>query len=105
MSSELFYVMKNKNRYEKEEQKQRKLEIESLREDGLFRVALNNELEIIKNIFEDRSIEAVEITVDENNIIAFGRAFGYEEVQAYNIRQKPNSTNVFIITRKEVSLY
>jgi hypothetical protein len=105
MGSELFYVMKHKNRYEKEEQKQRKIEIENLREDGLFRVALNNELDVIKNIFEDSSVEAIELTVDSNSYSLFGKAFGYEEMQSYNIRQKPNTTNVFIITKKEVSLY
>lgn len=105
MGSELFYVMKHKNRYEKEEQKQRKLEIEALKEDGMFRVALNNELDIIKNIFEDSNIEAIELTVDKNSIILFGKAFGYEEMQSYNIMQKPNETNVFIITKKEVNLY
>lgn len=105
MASELWYVITHKNKYEKEEQKQRKLEIDNLKEDGLFRVALNNELDIIKNIFEDSDITAVELEVDENSLVLFGRAFGYEEMQSYNIMQKANETNVFIITKKEINLY
>lgn len=105
MNSEFFYVLTHKNKYEKEEKQQRQIEIDNLREDGLFRVALNNKLGIIKNLFEDITINAIELTVDENSMIQFGKSFGYEEMQAYNIRQKPGASNIFIVTRKEVELY
>lgn len=105
MASEFWYVFTHKNKYEKEERKQRNLEIENLKEDGLFRVALNNQLDIIKNIFEDENIQSVEVEVDDNSLVLFGRAFGYEEMQSYLIAQKPGATNVFIISKKEVSLY
>lgn len=105
MNSEFFYVLTHKNKYEKEEKRQRQIEIDNLREDGLFRVALNNKLGIIKNLFEDLTIDAIELTVEENSMIQFGKAFGYEEMQAYIVQQKPGSSNVFIIKRKEVDLY
>lgn len=105
MASEFWYVVQNRNRYEKEENKQREADIENLRNEGLFRVALNNELDIIKNIFEDSSIKYVELKVDGDSYMAFGAAFGYEEMQAFDVRLKRGTTDTFIVSKKEVSLY
>lgn len=105
MASELLYVIKNRNRYEKDEEANRRQEVESLREEGLFRVALNNELDIIRNIFEDGTIESVEITVDAKSMQDFGAAFGYEEMQAYDMQQKFGTVNTYIVRKKEISLY
>lgn len=104
MASELLYVWKNKNKYEKEEKKQRKQEIENLRQDGLFRVVLNNELSLIGNIFEDPSVDAIEIQIDKNKLAAFGNTVAYEEMKLYTFRQRKGTTDRFIVTRKEIEL-
>jgi len=105
MASELLYVIKNRNRYEKEEETKRKENLESLKQEGLFRVALNNKLDIIRNIFEDGTIESVELTIDPEHMGDFGAAFGYEEVQTYDMIQKLGTVNTYIVRKKEIDLY
>jgi len=104
MASELWYVFRNKNKYEKQEKRRRQQEIDTLRKDGLFRVALNNELTLLSNIFEDPTVEAIEIQIDQNKLADFGNTLGYEEMKLFSFRQRRGKTDRFIVTRKEIEI-
>lgn len=103
MKSKLLYVIQNKNRYEKEERKKRKTEVENLKREGMFRVALDNQLSVIRNCLEDPEVTSVIITVEDTSLIDFGRALGYEEMKDFQIRQA-GSPQVYRFRRKEVAL-
>lgn len=104
MASEFWYVVLNKNKYEKAEKRRRQQEIDSLRKDGLFRVALNNELTLLSNIFEDPTVEAVEIQIDSDKLADFGNTLGYEEMKLFSFRQRKGKADRFIVTRKDVDI-
>lgn len=103
MKSRLLYVIKNKGQYEKNERRQRKIEVDNLRREGLFRVALNNQLSIIQACLDDPRVTGVEVEVSEESLIDFGRSFGYEEMKDFQIRQV-GAANKFKFRRKEVPL-
>ena len=103
MLSRLRYAIKNKNRYEKEERERRKVEIDSLRREGLYRVALNNQLGVIQACLDDPSVSAVVIEVDDSSLIDFGRSLRYEEMKDFQVRQA-GSANIFKFRRKEITL-
>lgn len=103
MKSKLLYTIRNKGRYEKDERRKRKIEVNNLRREGLFRVALNNQLNTIQACLTDPRVSSVTIEVDPESSIDFGRSLGYEEMKDFQIRQA-GSANRFRFRRKEIPL-
>lgn len=100
---EFVYVLKNKNKYEKEEKKRRKQELEELKEEGIFRVALNKDIETLRTILEDSNVEFVDIEVSEKYLPHFHKALYFKEMQEFEWRQGKTPT-LFRFKRKEISL-
>ena len=102
---QLAYVLKHKNEYEKAERKKRKQELEDLRNDGIFRVALNKELGIIRTLLEDPSISCVDIEVNPDHLANFhGSLDGYEEMKEFVITNIENDATKFRFRRKEIDI-
>lgn len=97
---ELIYAIKNKNKNEKDERKRRKQEIDELREDGIFRVALNKDIEIIRTLLSDLDVEHVDIEVNPKYLTNFHRALYFEEMKEFEWRQ--GKDNMFRFRRKEI---
>lgn len=100
MNSELLYVIRNKNVYEKEERKRRQQELEALREDGVFRVALNKDIEAIKILFNDSEIEFIDVRIPEEFLSKFSSALYFEEMEEFKRRQL--AVDRYRLYRKEI---
>lgn len=100
---EFVYVLKNKNRYEKEEKRRRKQELDELKEEGIFRVALNKDIETLRTILEDGDVDFVDIEVSEKYLTHFHKALYFEEMQEFEWRQGRTPT-LFRFKRKEIAL-
>lgn len=98
--SEIMYVLKHKNMYEKEERKRRQQELEALREEGIFRVALNKDLEVLKTLFSDPEVEFVNIKIPEEFLSKFAGALYFEEMSEFRWTQIASDTYRF--ARKEI---
>ena len=103
MGLQLLYVIKHKNEYEKLERKRRKQELDELKQDGLFRVALNKELSIIRTILDDDSIKYVDVEINDKYLINFHGALNFEEISEFRIRQGRDATK-FRFERKEIDI-
>lgn len=97
------YVLKNKNRYEKEEKRRRIQELNELREDGILRVALNRDLNVLRTMLEDNDVDFVDIEVEEKHLAYIHKAIYFEEMQEFEWRQGRTPT-LFRFKRKEISL-
>ena len=97
------YVLKHKNEYEREERKRRKQEIDDLRADGVFRVALNKEIGTIRTLLDDEDVEYVDIEVSDEQLVNFHAALNFEELKEFKILQGRDAT-VFRFMRKEFDL-
>lgn len=100
---ELLYVLKNKNKYEREERERQRQELEELRADGVFRVALNKDIAILRTILSDSSVSSVDIEVAEEYLPSFHKALYYEEMKEFTWLQGKHPT-VFRFKRKEIVL-
>lgn len=98
--SRLLYAIKSKNRYEVEEEKRRKIDIEKLRQEGLFRVSLNTKLATIKNCLDAPNVSGVVVNVSKDALVNFGLSRGYEEMSEFELNQE--SANKFIFRSKEL---
>lgn len=103
MGLRLLYVIKHKNEYERAERKRRKIELEELKTEGLFRVALNKELGVIRSILEDDNIEFVDVEIDPNMLINFHGALNYEEMKEFRLLPGREATR-FRFGRKEIEI-
>lgn len=102
MASELLYVLKNKNKFEKEERKRKAAEMSDMRETGIYRVALNKQLELINLMLDDPSIKYIDINIPDNQLVNFGNAIGFEEMRAFDIKQL--SPNEYRIARELINI-
>lgn len=98
--SKLLYAMKHKNQYEVEENKRKQAEIARLRREGLFRVALNQQLSLIRYCLDSSDVSGVEVTVMPKSIVYFGMSLGYEEMSEFEITQI--SKNEYLFQSKEL---
>lgn len=89
---EILYVIKNKNKYEKIEKERRKQELDDLKEDGIFRVALSKDINLLKTILDDSEVSYVEAEVDQKYLINFHKALHYEEMKIFRIAQGNTAT-------------
>lgn len=64
MASKLIYVIKNKNKYEKEERLRRQAEIDELKSEGKFRVALNKDIELLRTLMEDPGVASIDVSIN-----------------------------------------
>lgn len=99
--SEIMYVLKHKNMYEKEERKRRQQELESLREDGIFRVALNKDIEVLRTLFSDPEVEYINIKIPEDLLSKFLSAIYFEEMNEFKIKQI--AADKYRFSRKEIN--
>lgn len=97
------YVLKNKNRYEKEEKRRRLQELTDLRQEGILRVALNRDLNVLRTMLLDSEVDYVDIEVDEKHLAYIHKALYFEEMQEFEWRQGRTPT-LFRFKRKEISL-
>lgn len=98
--SKLLYVLKNRDKYEKEEQIRREEEIRALKSEGRFRVALNKNLEVIRTVLDDPKVEYVDVTVYDKDLAMFGKALNFAEFQEFRCRQTGKDVNTFRFMRK-----
>lgn len=99
--SEIMYVLKHKNLYEKEERKRRQQELEELREDGMFRVALNKDIEVLRALFSDPEVEVITVNIPEDLLSKFLSAIYFEEMSEFKIKQV--SADKYRFSRKEIN--
>lgn len=100
---QLAYVIKNKNAYEKAERKRRQAELEELREDGIFRVALNSEISVLRTLLSDSDVECVDVEVNPDFLAHFHGALDYEEMKEFKCQQGREATK-FRFRSKEIDI-
>lgn len=100
---QLAYVIKHKNEYEKEERKRRKIELEELRTEGIFRVALNSEIAVLRTLLEDDNVECVDVEINPDYLANFHGALDYEEMKEFR-RQQGREATKFRFRRNEIDI-
>lgn len=100
--SEIGYILKNKNKYAKEEKERRSRNELELREEGLFRVDLRQLLETIKNIFLDSDIDSLTVSIHDKFINKFTTALYSEEFSEFDWEQI--DSNVYKLSLKEIQI-
>lgn len=103
MASKLIYVIKNKNKYEKEERLRRQAEIDELKSEGKFRVALNKDIELLRTLMEDPGVASIDVSIEDDELTHFNKALYYEEMKEFTWQQG-NRPELFRCRRKDIDL-
>jgi uncharacterized protein YpuA (DUF1002 family) len=96
-------VFKNKNKVEKAMKARRKNELVSLKKRSAYKAKLYDELKHIEVILQDNDVDAVKITVPDNQLAQFSASIYAEDLASYDVTQVEGDANSFFIRRKFVA--
>lgn len=100
--SQISEVLKNKNKVEKAQKERRKQNMMELRNNSAFKASLHDELRRIGAILNDEDVDAVVITVPDDQIARFTGAI-FDEITDFDISQVDGEPNKFIVRDKFVA--
>lgn len=98
--SNITRAIKNRSRINREAERQRVQSIKEVKASALYRMRLNEDLNIIDTIFEDETVKEIKIAVAEKDIKQFMEATFSTRMADYEITQMPG---YMTIRRKMVS--
>ena len=93
-------VIKNRNRVERMQRARRTEELQSLKNEAMFKAKLYDELKYIDVLLDSDEIGSIVIEVPDTYLAKFGAAIYSEDLAEYEIKQVKDTPNQFYVRKK-----